>query len=85
VHAPNVEAVILRGNEHELAGYMLTGRESGMIDFLTALKSVQHLVEPSDYQLFFKAVRNRSLPKLKRGRIVSGLFSTKDRNKLFVS
>jgi hypothetical protein len=62
VHAPNVEAVILRGNEHELAGYMLTGRESGMIDFLTALKSVQHLVEPSDYQLFFKAVRNRLEP-----------------------
>ena len=54
LHAPNVEAVILRGNEHELAGYMLTGRESGMIDFLTALKSVQHLVEPSDYQLFSK-------------------------------
>jgi len=54
LHAPNVEAVILRGNEHELAGYMLTGRETGMIDFLTALKSVQHLVEPSDYQLFSK-------------------------------
>jgi twitching motility protein PilT len=54
LHAPNVEAVILRGNEHELARYMLTGRESGMIDFLTALKSVQHLVEPSDYQLFSK-------------------------------
>jgi twitching motility protein PilT len=54
LHAPNVEAVILRGNEHELAGYMLTGRESGMIDFLSALKSVQHLVEPSDYQLFSK-------------------------------
>jgi hypothetical protein len=33
---------------------MLTGRESGMIDFLSALKSVQHLVEPSDYQLFSK-------------------------------
>ena len=54
LHAPNVEAVILRGNEHELAGYMLTGRESGMIDFLSALQSVQHLVEPSDYQLFSK-------------------------------
>jgi twitching motility protein PilT len=54
IHAPNVEAVILRGNEHELAGYMLTGREAGMIDFLSALKSVQHLVEPSDYQLFSK-------------------------------
>jgi twitching motility protein PilT len=52
VHAPNVEAVILRGNEHELDGYMLTGRDAGMIDFSTALKSVQHLVEASEYQLF---------------------------------
>jgi twitching motility protein PilT len=51
-HATNVEAVILRGNEHELAGYMLTGREMGMIDFQSALKSVQHLVELSEYQLF---------------------------------
>jgi len=54
LHAPNVEAVILRGNEHELAGYMLTGREMGMIDFQSALKFVQHLVEPSEYQLFSK-------------------------------
>jgi twitching motility protein PilT len=54
MHAPNVEAVILRGNEHELAGYMLTGREAGMIDFLSALKAVQHLVEPSDYQHYSK-------------------------------
>jgi len=53
-HAPNIEAVILRGNEHELASYMLTGREAGMIDFLSALKTVQHLVEPSDYQLYAK-------------------------------
>jgi len=54
LHAPNVEAVILRGNEHELAGYMLTGRDMGMIDFQSALKSVQHLVEPSEYQVFSK-------------------------------
>jgi twitching motility protein PilT len=54
IHAPNVEAVIIRGNEHELAGYMLAGREAGMVDFLTALKSVQHLVDPADYQLFSK-------------------------------
>ena len=54
VHAPNIEAVILRGNEHELAGYMLTGREAGMIDFRSALKAVQHLIEPSDYQHFSK-------------------------------
>jgi len=54
VRAPNVEAVILRGNEHELAGYMLTGREAGMIDFPTALKSVQHAVDPADYQHFSK-------------------------------
>ena len=53
-HAPNIEAVILRGNEHELTGYMLTGREAGMIDFLSALKAVQHLVEPSDYQHYSK-------------------------------
>jgi twitching motility protein PilT len=52
--APNIEAVILRGNEHELSGYMLTGREAGMIDFLSALKAVQHLVEPSDYQHYCK-------------------------------
>jgi len=54
VHAPNIEAVILRGNEHELAGYMLTGREAGMIDFRSALKAVQHLIEPSDYQHYSK-------------------------------
>ena len=54
LHAPNVEAVILRGNEHELTTYMLAGREAGMIDFTTALKSVQHLVDLADYQLFSK-------------------------------
>jgi twitching motility protein PilT len=54
MHAPNVEAVIIRGNEHELASYMLAGREMGMIDFLTALKSVQSLLEPADYLLFSK-------------------------------
>jgi len=57
VHAPNIEAVILRGNEHELAGYMLTGREAGMIDFRSALKAVQHLIEPSDYQHFSKQLQ----------------------------
>jgi twitching motility protein PilT len=54
MHAANVEAVILRGNEHELTSYMLAGREAGMIDFLTALKLVQHLVDPTDYQLYSK-------------------------------
>jgi len=54
MHAPNIEAVIFRENEHELTGYMLTGREAGMIDFLSALKAVQHLVEPSDYQHYSK-------------------------------
>jgi len=33
---------------------MLTGREAGMIDFLSALKTVQHLVEASDYQHYSK-------------------------------
>jgi hypothetical protein len=54
LHAPNIEAIILRGNEHELAGYMLTGREAGMIDFRSAVKAVQHLIEPSDYQHYSK-------------------------------
>ena len=54
MRAPNIEAVILRGNEHELTSNMLTGREAGMIDFLSALKTVQHLVEPSDYQHYSK-------------------------------
>jgi hypothetical protein len=33
---------------------MLAGRESGMIDFQTALKSVQSIVDPADLQLFGK-------------------------------
>jgi hypothetical protein len=36
VHAPNLEAVIQRGNDQELNNYMLAGRESGMTDFQTA-------------------------------------------------
>ena len=38
----------------KLTGYMLTGREAAMIDFLSALKIVQHLVGPCDYQLYSK-------------------------------
>jgi twitching motility protein PilT len=52
VQAANLEAVIQRGNDQELNNYMLAGRESGMIDFQTALKSVQSIVDPADYQLF---------------------------------
>jgi len=33
---------------------MLAGRESGMIDFQTALKALQSIVDPADYQLFAK-------------------------------
>jgi hypothetical protein len=33
---------------------MLAGRESGMTDFQTALKTVQSIVNPADYQLFEK-------------------------------
>jgi Tfp pilus assembly pilus retraction ATPase PilT len=54
VHAPNLKAVIQRGNDPEFNNYMLAGRESGMIDFPTALKSVQSIVDPADYQLFAK-------------------------------
>jgi Tfp pilus assembly pilus retraction ATPase PilT len=52
VHAPNVEAVILRGNEQELISYMLAGRELGMVDFQSALKAVQNQVEPGEYQRY---------------------------------
>jgi hypothetical protein len=31
---------------------MLAGREAGMIDFQSALKAVQHLVEPEEYQRY---------------------------------
>ena len=44
----------------KLTGYMLTGREAGMIDFLSALKIVQHLVGPYDYQLYSETVRDRN-------------------------
>ena len=54
LHAPNLEAVIQRGNDQELNNYMLAGRELGMIDFQTALKSVQSIVDPADYQMFGK-------------------------------
>jgi twitching motility protein PilT len=54
VYAPNLEVVIQRGNDQELNNYMLAGRESGMIDFQTALKAVQSIVDPADYQLFGK-------------------------------
>jgi twitching motility protein PilT len=54
IHAPSLEAVIQRGNDQELNNYMLAGRESGMIDFQTALKSVQSIVDPADLQLFGK-------------------------------
>lgn len=55
VHAPNVEAVILRGNEQELSSYMLAGRDLGMIDFQTALKSLQNVVEPDEFQRFTRS------------------------------
>jgi twitching motility protein PilT len=54
VHAANLEAVIQRGSDQELNNYMLAGREAGMIDFQTALKSVQSIVDPADFQLFGK-------------------------------
>jgi twitching motility protein PilT len=50
--APNVEAVILRGNEQELVSYMLASRELGMIDFQSALKALQNQLEPGEYQRF---------------------------------
>jgi twitching motility protein PilT len=52
LHAPNVEAVILRENEQELSSYMLAGRECGMIDFQSALKSLQGVIDPQDYLRF---------------------------------
>jgi twitching motility protein PilT len=55
VHAPNVEALILRGNEQELNSCMLAGRDLGMIDFQSALKALQNLVEPADFQRYCRA------------------------------
>jgi twitching motility protein PilT len=49
LHAPKVEALILKGNEQELVSHMLAGRESGMIDFQSALKAVQHQVDPEEH------------------------------------
>jgi Tfp pilus assembly ATPase PilU len=55
VHAPNVEALILRGNEQEIGNCMLAGRDLGMIDFQSALKALQNQVEPADFQRYFRA------------------------------
>ena len=55
VHAPKVESVILSGNEQELENYMLSGRDLGMIDFQTALRQVQGQLEPSEFQINFRA------------------------------
>lgn len=52
LQAPKVEAVILKGNEQELVSHMLSGRESGMIDFQSALKAMQNLVEPQEFYLY---------------------------------
>ncbi len=49
---PKVEAVILKGDEQELISHMLAGRDIGMIDFQSALKGVQHLVDPAEYQFY---------------------------------
>ncbi len=49
VHAPKVEAVILRGNEAELRDQMLAGRDAGMVDFQTALRQVQGELDPQEF------------------------------------
>jgi Tfp pilus assembly pilus retraction ATPase PilT len=51
LHAPKVEAVILKGNEQELVSYMLSGRETGMIDFQSALKAMQGVIDPQEFLL----------------------------------
>ena len=51
LHAPKVEAVILKGNEQELVSYMLSGRETGMIDFQSALKAMQSVIDPQEFLL----------------------------------
>jgi twitching motility protein PilT len=55
VHAPKVASVIVSANEQELENYMLSGRDSGMIDFQTALRRVQNQLEPSEFQMNFRA------------------------------
>lgn len=52
VQAPKVEAVILKGNEQELVSYMLSGREAGMIDFQSALKAAQSVIDPQEFILY---------------------------------
>jgi twitching motility protein PilT len=54
LHVPKVEAVILKNNEQELIGHMLAGREIGMSDFQSALKAVQHLVDPTEHQFYLR-------------------------------
>jgi twitching motility protein PilT len=49
VHAPNVEAVIMKSNEQELNGYMLAGRDQGMIDFQSALRALKGVIDPQEY------------------------------------
>jgi Tfp pilus assembly ATPase PilU len=51
LHAPKIEAVILKGNEQELTTYMLSGREAGMIDFQSALKAMQSVIDPQEFLL----------------------------------
>ncbi|HEY0789713.1 MAG TPA: ATPase, T2SS/T4P/T4SS family [Chthoniobacterales bacterium] len=48
IQAPKVEAVILKGNEEELAGHLLASRDLGMIDFQTALQQVQAQLDPQE-------------------------------------
>ena len=83
MHAPNTEAVILRGNEHELAGYMLTGREAGMIDFRSALEAVQHLIEPSDYQHYSKTVTARNFFRPRTRTRIARVFGSGTNGALF--
>jgi len=54
LHAPKVEAVILKGNEQELVSYMLSGRETGMIDFQSALKAMQSVIDPQEFLLHLR-------------------------------
>lgn len=51
VHAPKVEAVIMRGNEEELRDQMLSGRDLGMVDFQTALRQCQSQLDPQEFAL----------------------------------
>jgi twitching motility protein PilT len=51
IHAPKVEAVIMRGNEDELRDQMLSGRDLGMVDFQTALRQCQPQLDPQEFAL----------------------------------